>query len=151
MNVTVPIVVKPEPRMRVAILGAGGVGGYFGGLLARSGHIVQLLARGENLSVLRQKGLEVRTPEESFRVHVEASDDVTQFGLIDWAIVSVKTYSLLEIAPSVKFLANHGALILPLLNGIDTAERLIEQGVPKETILGGLTKISAERTRSGNI
>lgn len=149
MTDTVPIVVKPEPRMRAAILGAGGVGGYYAGLLARSGHMVHLLARGENLSVLRQKGLEVRTPEESFRVHVEASDDVTQFGLIDWAIVSVKTYSLSEIAPSVKFLANHGALILPLLNGINTAERLIEQGVPKETILGGLTKISAERTGPG--
>ena len=149
MTDTRPVVVKPERRMRVAILGAGGVGGYYGGMLARSGHIIHLLARGENLSVLRQKGLEVRTPEESFRVQVEASDDVTRFGLIDWAIVSVKTYSLLEIAPSVKFLAEHGAVILPLLNGIDTAERLIEQGVPQETILGGLTKISAERTGPG--
>lgn len=135
--------------MRVSILGVGGVGGYYGGMLARSGHIIHLLARGENLSALREKGLEVRTPEESFRVQVEASDDVTQFGPIDWAIVSVKSYSLPEIAPSIKFLANRGALILPLLNGIDVAERLIEQGVPNEIILGGLTKISVERTSPG--
>ena len=51
--------------MRFAILGAGGIGGYYAGLLARAGHNVYLLARGQNLSQLRQRGLEVRTPEES--------------------------------------------------------------------------------------
>ena len=136
-------------RMRIAILGAGGIGGYYGGLLARAGHHVLLLARGENLSVLQRRGLEVRTPLESFLVEVEASEDVTRFGSVDWAILSVKTYSLSEIASSAEFLAKHGALILPLLNGVDIAERLIEYGVPKPSVLGGLTTVSAERKGPG--
>jgi 2-dehydropantoate 2-reductase len=53
--------------MRAAILGAGGIGGYFGGVLARSGHSVSVLARGENLSVLQQQGLELRKRHFSFR------------------------------------------------------------------------------------
>jgi|SRR5215813_205428 len=140
---------KAIPSMHVAILGVGGIGGYYGGLLARAGHNVYLLARGENLAALQQRGLEVRTPEESFLVRVEASDDVTRFGPIDCAIVSVKTYSLPAIAPSTAVLAKNGALILPLLNGVDIAERLIVNGVPKESVLGGLTTISAERTSPG--
>jgi 2-dehydropantoate 2-reductase len=135
--------------MRTIILGVGGIGGYYGGLLARSGHAVYLLARGENLSVIRQRGLEVRTPEESFIVPVEASDHAEQFGPVDFAIVAVKTYSLAEIAPDAQVVARNGALVLPLLNGVDIAERLIERGVPKECVLGGLTTISAERTSPG--
>src|SRR5262245_45586815 len=118
--------------MRIAILGAGGVGGYYGGMLAHSGHAVYVLARGENLAMLRQKGLEVRTPEESFVVQVKAGDDVTQFGPVDWALVAVKTYSLAEVVPAVRYLAQGGALIVPLLNGVDIADRLVAMGVPEE-------------------
>jgi len=135
--------------MRVAILGAGGVGGYIGGVLARSGHSVSVLARGGNLAVLRQRGLEFRTPERTFLVPVTASDDVRQFDPVDLAIVAVKTYSLAEIAPAAQWLAENGALILPLLNGVDIADRLMERGIPKENVLGGLTTISAERTSPG--
>lgn len=136
--------------MRIAILGAGGVGGYYGGMLARSGHDVYLLARGENLAALRRKGLEVRTPEESFIVPVKAEEDAKQIGAVDFAIVAVKTYSLAEIAPAARFLAGQGALIVPFLNGVDIADRLIEQGVPRESVLGGLTTISAVRTAPGS-
>ena len=135
--------------MRIAIVGAGGVGGYCSGLLARSGHDVQVLARGENLAVLQRRGVEVRSPDECFVVRVKASDDVRQFEPVDWAIIAVKTYSLSEIAPAAQHLANRGALILPLLNGVDVADRLIEFGVPKQNVLGGLTTISALRTAPG--
>jgi len=135
--------------MHVAVLGAGGIGGYYGGLLARAGHKVSLLARGDNLVALQQRGIEVRTPDESFTIQVQASDQVAQLGSVDFAILSVKTYSLPQIATSATMLANNGALILPLLNGVDIAERLIEHGVPEESLLGGLTTVSAERTRPG--
>jgi 2-dehydropantoate 2-reductase len=140
---------EPVGIMRIAILGAGGVGGYYGGLLARSGHSVYVLARGENLTRLRRKGLEVRTPEESFVVRVKAEADVKEFDPVDWVIVAVKTYSLAEIAPAVRYLAEQGALIVPLLNGVDVADRLVEYGVLKENVLGGLTRISATRTGPG--
>ena len=135
--------------MKIAILGAGGIGGYYGGMLARAGHDVHLLARGTNLSALREKGLEIRTPEKSFVVRVQAGDDVKQFGPVDFAVVAVKTYSLAEIAPVTQHLAQRGALILPLLNGVDVADRMIELGVPPENMLGGVTTISAVRVAPG--
>src|SRR5262249_7653375 len=70
-------------------------------------------------------------------------------GPVDWAIVAVKTYSLAEVAPAARYLAQRGALILPLLNGVDVADRLVEYGVSQESVLGGLTKISAVRTGPG--
>jgi 2-dehydropantoate 2-reductase len=135
--------------MKFAIVGAGGIGGYYGGVLARSGNEVQILARGENLNALREKGLQVRTPEGAFTVEVTACDDVAQFTPVDCAIIAVKTYSLADAAPAAKHLAEKGALIVPFLNGVDIAERLVELGVAKEPIVGGLTTISAARTAPG--
>jgi 2-dehydropantoate 2-reductase len=128
--------------MRIAILGAGGVGGYYAGILARSGHAVALLARGPNLDALLSRGLEVRTPEESFTVAVQATDDPKTFGVCDVAIVAVKTYSLAAIAPAARLLAEGGAAILPFLNGVEAADRLVESGVPANQVLGGLTQVS---------
>ena len=137
--------------MRIAVLGAGGVGGYYGGILARAGHDVAFLARGEHLKALREKGLEIRTPEGTFTVRVEAADDPEALGTADLALVAVKTYSLREIAPAAAALARKGADILPLLNGVDAADRLIEGGAPTERVLGGLTEISAARVAPGVI
>jgi len=135
--------------MKIAILGAGGIGGYYGGMLARARHDVHVLARGTNLAALQQKGLEIRTPEESFIVRVTASDKVKQFGCVDFAIVAVKAYSLAEIAPAARHLAQEGALILPLLNGVDISDRMVELGVPADKVLGGITTISAVRIAPG--
>ena len=135
--------------MRIAVLGAGGVGGYYGGILARAGHAVALLARGAHLDALRARGLEVRTPEERFTVAVQASDDPTTFGECDVAIVAVKTYSLMEIAPAARVLAASGAAILPLLNGVEAAERLVVSGVRESQVLAGLTQVSVVRGGPG--
>src|SRR4051812_9111082 len=135
--------------MKIAIIGAGGVGGYFGGVLARAGHDVRVLARGANLAALRERGLEVRTPDEHYTVAVQASDNVSELGPVDCAIVAVKTYSLDEVAPAVRALAEGGAIVLPLLNGVDAAERFIASGVPQPQVLGGLTAISVVRTAPG--
>ena len=135
--------------MRVAILGAGGIGGYYGGVLARAGHEVHVLARGDNLAAIREKGLQVRTPESSFVAQVNATDDARQLGNVDFAVVSVKTYSLPEVAPAAQETASAGALILPLLNGVDIAERLVALGVPPGQVVGGLTTISVARVAPG--
>ena len=135
--------------MRIAILGAGGVGGYYAGILARSGHAVALLARGPHLDALLSRGLEVRTPEESFTVAVQATDDPKTFGVCDVAIVAVKTYSLAAIAPAARLLAEGGAAILPFLNGVEAADRLVESGVPANQVLGGLTQVSVVKVEPG--
>jgi 2-dehydropantoate 2-reductase len=137
--------------MRIAILGAGGVGGYYGGLLARAGHSVALLARGAHLDALRKRGLEVRTPEGPFTIPVHAADRPEDLGQVDLAVIAVKSYSLSDIAPAARLLAGQGADILPLLNGVDAADRLIASGVPADRVLGGLTEISATRIAPGII
>ncbi len=135
--------------MNIAILGAGGVGGYFGGILARAGHRVVLLARGAHLEAVRERGLEVRTPEGSFTVAVEAAGDPEELKEIELAVLAVKGYSLTEIAPAARRLAERGAAILPLLNGVEAADKLIAAGVPGDLVLGGLTEISAVRVGPG--
>lgn len=135
--------------MRIAILGAGGVGSYYGGAFARAGHPVSMLARGEHLDALRERGLEVRTPEGSWTVQVHAAGDPAELGPADLAIVAVKTYSLEEIASAARLLARSGADVLPLLNGVEAADQLVLGGVPDERVLGGLTEISAARIAPG--
>ncbi|HEV3072950.1 MAG TPA: 2-dehydropantoate 2-reductase N-terminal domain-containing protein, partial [Thermoanaerobaculia bacterium] len=135
--------------MRIAILGAGGVGGYYGGLLAHAGHPVAMLARGAHLEALRQRGIEVRMPGETFTAAVAATDDPRQLGEIELAILAVKSYSLPEIAPAVRQVAAAGAIVLPLLNGVEVNDRLAAAGVPLDRQLGGLSRISAARLGPG--
>ncbi len=137
--------------MRAVVIGAGGVGGYFGAALARAGHDVRFLARGENLEAIRARGLEVREPEGSWTVRVMASDDIRALLPADLAIVAVKSYSLAEVAPAVASAAEKGAIALPLLNGVEAFEALAERGVPPERMLAGLAVISAEKTARGII
>jgi 2-dehydropantoate 2-reductase len=135
--------------MKIAILGAGGVGGYYGGLLARHGHEVCVLARKANLAALRERGIEVRMPGETFTVPVLASDEVKEFSNVECAILAVKNYSLAEIAPAAAYLAMQGALIVPLLNGVEVVDRLVAGGVPQQQLVGGLTAISVLRIAPG--
>lgn len=137
--------------MRIAILGAGGVGGYMGGVLARAGHDVALLARGEHLDAIRASGLTVRQPDGDFTVEVQASDDVDQLGEVQLGIVAVKSYAVGAIAPAAARLAERGAVVLPLLNGVDIVDRLADGGVPRAALLAGLTYISAAKAGPGVI
>lgn len=138
---------------RVAVLGVGGIGGYYAGLLARAGHDVFALARGANLIALRERGVVVRTPDEEWDSTITASDDSADlsesFEADDLVLVTTKSYSLDEIAPDVKRFAERGALVVPLLNGVEAADRLIELGVPRQQMIGGVTYISAVRTEPG--
>lgn len=139
--------------MRIGVIGAGGIGGYYGGLLARAGNEVSLLARGENLDAIRANGIIVKTPDDSWSAEVEASDDARDlcgaFGEGDFVIVATKAYSLSEVAPAVKLFADKGATIVPLINGVEAADTLISLGVQRERLLGGTTYISAVHVEPG--
>ncbi len=137
--------------LRIAILGAGGVGGWYAGVLALAGHDVSVLARGDHLDAIRRDGLELRSADGVRHANVNATDDVEQLGQPALVVVSVKSYSLDSIAPAAARLAERGAAILPLLNGVDAADRLTALGVRRESVLGGLTVISAARVAPGTI
>ena len=135
--------------MRVIVLGAGAVGAYYGGLLARAGHEVTCFARGANLAAITERGLEIRTPEGVFRARVTATDRADALPPADCAILAVKSYSLGDIAPVVRGAAEQGTTVMPLLNGVETVERLAQLGVAPAAVIGGVTRISAVRVAPG--
>ena len=135
--------------MKVIVLGAGAVGAYYGGQLARAGHEVTLYARGENLVVIRERGLEIRTSEGSSMVQIGATDRVDDLSAADFAILGVKSYSLDSIGPVVREVAAKVTAIVPFLNGVETTDRLLAMGIPRIEILGGVTRISVARVQPG--
>ena len=135
--------------MKVCVLGAGAIGAYYGGLLARAGNDVVLYARGDNLAAINSRGLEIRTSEGSSVVQIAATNDVAELGAPDFAILGVKSYSLAAIAPVVKLIAETGATIVPFLNGVETTDRLAQLGASADAIVGGVTRISVARVAPG--
>jgi 2-dehydropantoate 2-reductase len=135
--------------MRFIIIGAGGIGAYFGGELARAGHDVTMFARGAHLDALRKHGLTLRGPEGEAVVRVGATNEMSELPDADVAVMAVKSYSLAEVIPVARAAAIRGADVVPLLNGVTAADELIAGGVPRSKVLGGLARISAVRTAPG--
>jgi 2-dehydropantoate 2-reductase len=111
--------------MRVAVIGAGGIGGLYGGVLARAGHEVRFLARGEHLQAIRQRGLEVRSADfGNFVVRGTASDRPEDLGQADLVLFAVKTYDLEQAAPAAKQVLAPHASLLTFQNGLDGPDQL---------------------------
>jgi 2-dehydropantoate 2-reductase len=111
--------------MRVAVIGSGGVGGFIGGRLAKAGHEVAFLARGEHLRALQQRGLRVRSTDGDFDLpSVTATDRPEALGPADLFLFTVKTYDTEAAAVSLKSLLQPGATVLTVQNGIDNHERI---------------------------
>jgi len=123
--------------VRIAIVGAGGVGGYLGALLARAGHDVAVIARGEHLSALREHGIRVESVHGDFVVRPRVvTDDPSEAGLVDLVVFAVKTYDTDAAAASARTLAGPRTLVLPLQNGVESASRL-GPVFGQERVLGG--------------
>jgi len=123
--------------MRIAILGAGGVGAYIGGRLAQAGEQVAFIARGEHLSALRRDGLSVESPHGDFVLQSWlATEDPTQVGIVDLVIVGVKTWQLPEAARALPPLVGPETCVVPLQNGVEAPSQLV-QVIGQEPVLGG--------------
>lgn len=137
--------------MRFAVVGTGGVGGYFGGQLARAGHEVHFIARGPHLAAIREHGLRVDSIGGDFVVNpVDATDDSAAVGHVDTIIVAVKTWQLAEAAGQARSLVGSETVVLPLLNGVDASNELIDVLGP-DHVLGGVCRIAAEIAEPGRI
>lgn len=124
--------------MRVAILGSGGLGAFFGGLLARAGHDVAFIARGANLEALRQRGLTLKTlPSAEVRFPVRATNDPREIGPVDLVWCCVKAYDVDAAARQIPCLTGPKTVVLPIQNGVDAAE-WIAPHVGADRVLGGL-------------
>jgi 2-dehydropantoate 2-reductase len=116
--------------MRIGIVGIGGVGGYFGGKLAieyegSNQHEIIFIARGEHLKAIQEKGLQLFTQEGDYVARLAlATDNPAHAGIFDLIFFCVKSYSLESSAQSLKANINKNTVVIPLLNGVNIAERL---------------------------
>ena len=111
--------------MRVAVVGSGGTGGFFGGLLARAGEEVTFIARGAHLEALRSRGLTVKSRlAGEFALPVRATDSPDEVGPVDLVLFCVKTYETDSAAESIGSLLDADTMLLSLQNGVENAERI---------------------------
>lgn len=129
--------------MRIAVIGAGGTGGYYGGLLAKHGHQVTFVARGAHLQAIRKNGLQVKSLFGDFSiVPAQATDDPSQVGEVDLVLFCTKTYDTDEAVQKMRPLIGPATTVLSLQNGIDAAER-IGRVIGMEHMIAGATWISS--------
>jgi 2-dehydropantoate 2-reductase len=137
--------------MRIAIMGAGAVGGYFGGLLALSGLDVTFIARGAHLQAMQKSGLTLETPKGTLQVdHARFVADPCEVGDCDVVLFAVKAYDIEAAAAPLKPLVDRGATIISVLNGVDHQDR-IGAVVGADYVLGGLALVSGVMTAPGVI
>ena len=137
--------------MKFAIFGTGGVGGYFGGRLAQAGEDVTFIARGHHLSAIHQTGLSVDSIRGDFVVNpAKATDSTQSVGAVDVVILAIKGWQLDEAILQMKPLIRDTTVIVPLLNGIEHMEALVN-AFGSEHVLGGVCRISAFIADAGHI
>ena len=111
--------------MRIAVIGTGAVGGYFGAKLAAAGHEVVFIARGEHLAGPARDGLHVTSPNGDLNVKSAfCTDDTTKVGAVDLVLFCVKSYDTEAAAEQIKPLVARANAILSLQNGVDNPDKL---------------------------
>jgi 2-dehydropantoate 2-reductase len=129
------------PRMKFAIIGTGGVGGYFGGKLARSGEDVWFLARGKHLDAMRMNGLLINSFEGNFTVpQGTMTDDPSEIGVVDTVLFCVKSYDTQSAAEQIAPLLSDETIVISLQNGVDNEEK-IRCEIPRGIVFGGVAYI----------
>jgi 2-dehydropantoate 2-reductase len=137
--------------MRIAVVGVGGVGGYFGGKLAQAGHDVTFIARGATLDALRARGLRVDSVDGDFHLEeVHATDDPASAGVVDFIFIAVKAWQIAEAASRLAPMIGPATAVIPLENGIDAPD-VLSESVGREHVLGGLCGIVSYIVEPGHI
>jgi 2-dehydropantoate 2-reductase len=136
--------------MRIAIVGSGAVGGYYGAMLARAGHRVTFIARNAHLRAIRERGLLVWSPLGDFTVRAPVESDIARVGPVDLVLLAVKTYDNDVVLPQLPALCGPGTIILTLQNGVDSPIE-VAQAVGEERVLAGPTYVATAMTAPGVI
>jgi len=135
--------------MRIAVIGTGGVGGYFGAKLALAGHDVTFVARGAHLDAIRRDGLRIDSASTPMHVRdANATDNLAGIGPVDIAMVCVKLWDVERTAPQLAPLVASGGLAVPFQNGIDAPEMLM-RALGAEHVAGGVAHIAASIAAPG--
>ncbi len=126
--------------MKFAVMGAGGVGAYFGGLLAKSGHEVALVARGEHLKALQSNGLIVNSVHGDFQLPLQAVEDPAEIGKVDVVLFATKAFDTEGAAKQILPILKEDSVVVNLQNGVGN-EEIIGNVIGHDKVLGGLTYI----------
>src|SRR6202161_4376590 len=137
--------------MRIAVVGAGGVGGGFGAALAKAGADVTFIARGAHLVAMRNQGLKIQGGRgETHLVPTKATDDPAGIGKVDIVLFCVKLWDVESAGAHIKPLIGPDTAVIPLQNGVDAPERLPPILGP-HAVMGGVAQISASIVGPGQI
>jgi 2-dehydropantoate 2-reductase len=135
--------------MRIAAMGAGGVGGYFGARLQQAGHDVAFFARGRHLDAIRANGLTVESPHGNARLKVRVYEDPQQADVVDLVLFAVKLWDTEAAAERLRAVVGQDTVIIPFQNGVESIERL-RRFFPERTVMGGSAYI-ATRIKSPGV
>jgi 2-dehydropantoate 2-reductase len=137
--------------MRIAIVGSGGLGGYFGGRLAAAGADVNFLARGAHLEALQTRGLRIESPNGNLHLpHVTATDDASKVGQVDVAFFAVKLYDTESALPLLPPLVGPDSVVIPFQNGVESVD-MLSRAIDRRHLAGGTSYIQAALEQPGVI
>lgn len=137
--------------MKIVVLGAGGVGGYFGARLAAAGSDVTFVARGAHLAAMKKNGLQIKSPKGDVTISpVKAVENISQIESADLILVGVKLWDTDVIAPTLLPLVKKGAAVLSFQNGVQKDD-ILKQHLTSDAVLGGVCFIFANISGPGVI
>jgi 2-dehydropantoate 2-reductase len=137
--------------VRIAIYGAGGLGGYYGARLAEAGHEVGFIARGAQLAAMRERGLQILSPLGDYHLAQPlASDQPADIGPVDLVLLAVKTWQVPQVAIDMQPLIGSDTAVVPFLNGVEAADQCVEV-LGSEPVLGGLSRVFSQIESPGVI
>ena len=136
--------------MRIAAMGAGGVGGYFGARLQQARHDVVFFARGKHLAVLKDKGLTLKSPLGAAQLKVQVFADPAETAPVDVVMFAVKLWDTESAAERLRPIVGPRTIVIPFQNGVESVDRL-KKVLPEESILGGSAYIATRIAAPGVI
>ena len=137
--------------MKIAMMGSGGIGGYFGARLAQGGSDVAFIARGSHLAAMRQHGLKVESALGDIHLEkVDATDDPASLGPVDLIVVGVKLWDIETAAQAIKPMLSPNTAVISFQNGVQKDETL-RRVLGDSRVIGGVSYIAASIARPGII
>jgi 2-dehydropantoate 2-reductase len=136
--------------MKILVMGAGGVGGYFGARLQQGGNAVFFIARGRHLEALKKDGLTVKSPLGEARLEVKASEDPKAAGIVDVVLFCVKLWDTEGAAEQLRAVVGPQTIVIPFQNGVESIDRL-KKVLPGDSIMGGSAYIGTRIASPGVI
>lgn len=139
-------------RMKIVMMGSGGVGGFFGGRLAKAGHDVAFIARGAHLAAMRGGGLTIENePQGDLHIaQLKATDDAASLGVADLVILSVKLWDTEAAAQQIRPIVGPDTAVLSLQNGV-LKDDIMRRVFGEKAVLGGVCYVATHISRPGVI